>query len=351
MIRPIFRLIASALVLAGFCLSPAAAPNAMPARPVLRANVTVIGEIVRIGDLVANAGPVADVPIFRAPDLGTRGMVATERVLDAIRPHQLVGIDTRGLAEVVVTRASRTITPHEISARVVQALADQYGLGAARNTAISFDQTVRTLHIEADAKGPLEVAALSYEAQSGRFDVIFDLPSSAVLRRLAPHYSGTAVATVDAVMVARPVERGEVLRTSDLVIGRLPKRQGTAIGDMRAAVGWAARRALRPGDPLHETDLMKPLIVHRDDIVVIVYEAPGLRLTLRGKARQDGTLGAAVNVVNMESKRLLQGVVSGPGRVTVSAAPTQIAANTPTVDLPAPPSVSPAAEHGAFGSK
>ena len=46
--------------------------------------------------------PVADVPIFRAPDLGTRGAVATDRVVEAIRPHQLIGIDTRGLSEVVV---------------------------------------------------------------------------------------------------------------------------------------------------------------------------------------------------------------------------------------------------------
>ncbi len=98
---------------------PAAAQNAVPA---LRANVTVTGDIVRIGDLIENAGPVADVPIFRAPDLGTRGAVSTERIVEAIRPHQLIGIDTRGLSEVIVTRASRAITSQEISARIAQAL-------------------------------------------------------------------------------------------------------------------------------------------------------------------------------------------------------------------------------------
>ena len=75
----------------GFCFA-LAAPLADPAAaqtPALRANVTVTGDVVRIGDLIDNAGAVADVPIFRAPDLGTRGAVATDRIVEAIRPHQL----------------------------------------------------------------------------------------------------------------------------------------------------------------------------------------------------------------------------------------------------------------------
>ena len=74
----------------------AAAQNAVPA---LRANVTVTSGVVRIGDVVENAGAAADIPIFRSPDLGTRGTVPTQSILDAIRPHQLVDIDTRGLAD------------------------------------------------------------------------------------------------------------------------------------------------------------------------------------------------------------------------------------------------------------
>jgi hypothetical protein len=78
---------------------------AQSARPALRASVTVQGDLVRIGDLVENAGPVANVAIFRAPDLGTTGAVATDRIVDAIRPYQLIDIDTRGLSEVSVARA------------------------------------------------------------------------------------------------------------------------------------------------------------------------------------------------------------------------------------------------------
>ena len=49
-----------------------------PVHPKLKAEATVNGDLVRIGDLVANAGIIADVPIFRAPDLGATGMVSAE---------------------------------------------------------------------------------------------------------------------------------------------------------------------------------------------------------------------------------------------------------------------------------
>ena len=48
--------------------------------PSSRPRRSVAGDIVRIGDLVENAGIVAQVPIFRAPDLGFSGTVSAEAV-------------------------------------------------------------------------------------------------------------------------------------------------------------------------------------------------------------------------------------------------------------------------------
>ena len=122
-------MIRARLLALGF-LFALAAPLADPAAaqtPALRASVSVTGDVVRIGDLIDNAGAVAEVPIFRSPDLGTRGAVATDRIVEAIRPHQLSDIDTHGLTEVIVTRASRTIAAqraYEMNSKVITA-ADQ----------------------------------------------------------------------------------------------------------------------------------------------------------------------------------------------------------------------------------
>jgi flagellar basal body P-ring formation protein FlgA len=342
MIRFSIQRLALVLPLAALLAVPAAAQNAMPA---LRANVTVSSDIVRIGDLVENCGPVADVPIFRAPDLGTRGAVPTEQVVEAIRPHQLIGIDTRGITEVVVTRASRAITVQDIAARVAKALAGQYGFGEARNISVEFDRDVRTLNVEPNVSGELQVVSLGYNRRSGRFDVTFDLPASAALRWQPMRYSGTAVETVDAISIDHPVERGEVLKASDLTIVKRAKSEGPLITDIHVAAGQAARHQLHAGQPLRDEDLMKPALVSRNDNVTIIYEAPGLTLTLRGQAQDGGALGDTISVQNIQSKRMLQGVITGPGRVTVTASPSRFVETGPAPAADSPSSDQPQPEH------
>jgi flagella basal body P-ring formation protein FlgA len=321
--------VATFAVLLALCGGAIAQTPAPAPAPALKANVTVSDDVVRIGDLIENAGPVADVPIFRAPDLGTTGEVATDRIVDAIRPHQLIGIDTRGLSNVIVTRASRAIPAHEISDRVAQALAGQYGFDDARNVLINFDGAVRTLQVEPSATGALQVVALSYDPRTTRFDVTFDLPESVELRRQGAHYTGTATATVDAVSVDRTVERGEVLKQTDLTVLKRPKAEANnVVTDLDSVVGLAARHQLHPGQPLATADLMKPEVVQRNDSVTIVYQAPGMTLTLRGQAQDAGALGDTIAVVNMESKRVVQAVISGPDRVTVGPVIAQIVDNS-----------------------
>jgi len=319
---------ASATLALLIAASGAVLAQSAPPPPALRASVTVTSDVVRIGDLVENSGPVANIAIFRSPDLGTTGAVSTDRIVAAIAPHQLIGIDTRGLAEVVVTRASRAISAQEISHRVAQALSGQYGFSDPHNILITFDHELRTLQVEPNATGELQVESLSYDPRSSHFDITFTLPSSVEIRRQsAVHYIGTATATIDALAVDHPIERGQVVKSSDVTVLQRPKIEVAALTDMKAVVGMAARRALQPNQPLTAADLMKPEIVQRSATVTIVYQAPGITLTLRGQAQEAGALGDTINVLNSESKRVVQAVVTGPDRVSVSAITTRIVDN------------------------
>ncbi len=326
MIRCRIRTLILALAFSSSLAATAMAQDAAPA-PALRASVTVTSDVVRIGDLVDNAGAVADVPIFRSPDLGTRGAVATDRIVEAIRPHHLIDIDTRGLGEVVVIRASRTITAQDISARIAQALSGHLGLGEARNISVYFDHDIRSLQVEPDATGELQVLDLTYDPRTTRFDVTFDLASSPTLHRQPARFTGTAMETVPAVALDHPVARGELLREADLTIVRRPKGETGALTDINAVIGLAARRDLRPDQPLRSADLMKPEIVAHNDTVTIVYQAPGVTLTLRGQAQQAGALGDTIGVLNSESKRVVQGVIIAPGRVAVGMTTTRVVDN------------------------
>ncbi len=80
---------------------------------------------------------------------------------------------------------------------------------------------------------------------------------------------------------------------------------------------------------------MKPELVGRNETVTIVYEVPGIVLTMRGKALEPGAQGDLINVLNIQSKRTVQATVTGPGRVTVHAFDARVATNAAPAERPA----------------
>jgi len=327
-IEPIMRIAFAVLVLA-LAITPAAAQSR------LKPHVTVAGDIVRIGDLVENAGVAANTPVFRAPDLGQTGAVPVRTVLDAVRPYGLVAVEVRGLTEVAVTRASRTIASDDIEARIVRALVARHNLGKAENLKIMFDRDVRPIQLETNISPDLSLARLNYDASSRRFDIAFDLASGT---QGSWRYTGTAVETMEAAVPTRALARGDVIKASDFVVERRPRSEFASEPPAQPAeiAGYAARRAVRAGQPLRSADLMKAEIVQRNDTVTLHYAVPGIVLSMRGKALESGAEGDTVSVLNIQSKRAIQGVVTAPGHVTVMAppAPARVAARLPDTENP-----------------
>ena len=89
-----------------------------------------------------------------------------------------------------------------------------------------------------------------------------------------------------------------------------------------------------PSQPLRRTDLMKPQMVHRDDTITLVYEVPGILLTTRGKALESGAEGDVINVLNVESKRTIQGTVTGTNRVSILVSTAALRIPTTAASLP-----------------
>jgi flagella basal body P-ring formation protein FlgA len=302
------------------------------AAPVLRAAVTVSGDVVRIGDIIDNAGSAAQIAIYRAPDLGTTGMLPTAQVLAALRAHQVIGVDTRNLQQISVTRLARTLDSKDIELQVARALERKNGLGDAANLSLSFDRDVQDLKLDASNTGAMLAASTRFDSRSGRFDVTFEIANDNAGAPTRLRFTGTAIETVEAAVLARNVERNEVIKSSDVVVERRPKAEvgGDAAARDRA-VGMQARRQLRAGQALKVADLAKPDLVQRDQTVTLIYEATGLYLTVRGKALEAGTEGDVVSVLNLQSKRTVTGTVIGRGQVSISVATPHPA---PAADAP-----------------
>jgi len=327
-------LLATALLAATTVAAPAQTRDDVIAAPVLRANVSVAGDLVRIGDVIDNAGASAKIAIYRAPELGTTGRLPTAQVLSALRAHQVIGVDTRDLREISVTRLARTLLPKEIELAVAGALEHRSGLGDAANLSLTFDRDLGDIRLEAANSGAMQPASVRYEPRGNRFDVTFEIANDNISTATRLRFTGTVIETVEAAVLARGIERNELIKSSDVVVERRPKAEAGSDAVVRdRAVGMQARRQLRAGQAVRLADLAKPDLVQRDQSVTLIYDTPGLYLTVRGKAQDSGTEGDVVNVLNLQSKRTVQGVVTGRGQVSVAVATPRLpAAETSSIE-------------------
>lgn len=329
--RPL--LIAAALL--AFTMAPATAQSRDDgiAAPALRGNVTVADDIVRVGDIIDNAGSAGTVAIYRAPDLGTTGTLPVTQVLATLRAHQVIGVDTRDLKEITVTRLARTIDSKEIERQVARALENRHGLGRAGNIAVTFDRDPGDIRLEATHSGAMQPISVRYEPRSTRFDVTFEIGSDGGAAPSKLRFTGTAIETIEAAVLARSVERGDVLKASDVLVERRPKADiGNDAAVRDSTIGMQVRRQLRAGTALRVTDLAKPDLVTRDQNVTLIYRTAGLYLTIRGKAIDGGAEGDVVSVTNLQSKRVITGVVTGRAEVSISVATPRPAPSADATD-------------------
>jgi flagella basal body P-ring formation protein FlgA len=316
-------------------IAPGAIAQNAPTPPTLRASVSVSGELVRVGDFVDHAGDAAQIALFRAPDLGTTGAVPVGQVIEALRAHDVIGVATNDIREVLVTREARTLSQKEIETEVARALERHNGLGDAASLALNFDRDLRMIQLDAAHRGGLLPVAARYEPRTRRFDVTFEIAHEQGAPPSRLRFTGTAIEMVEAAVVTRSIGRGEILNGSDIAIERRPKAEvGLDSAPRERAVGMQTRKSYRAGQYLRMADLAKPDLVQRDQTVSLIYETPGIYLTMRGKALEAGSEGNTVSVMNLQSKRTVQGIVTGSGQVTMSAVTPRITASL----SPAPPS-------------
>ncbi|MBR0838404.1 flagellar basal body P-ring formation protein FlgA [Bradyrhizobium manausense] len=311
---------------------PAQAADDGIATPTLRANVTVSSDVVRVGDLIDNAGSAALIPVYRSPDLGTTGALPVAQVLSVLRAKQVIGVMTGDIKEVQVTRLARTIANKDLENAVASALERRFGLGDAANITVTFDRGVSDMRLDASNTGALQAVATRYDARGGRFDIAFEINNDSNPVPTKLRLTGTAIETVEVAVLTRDIDRSEMLKSSDVAQERRPKAEVTGEPALRErAVGMQLRRPMRAGTPIRVADIAKPEFVSRDQSVTVIYQVPGIYLTTRGKAIESGAEGDTVSVLNLQTKRTLTGVVTGRGQVTVQGA-SQSAPMAPAVE-------------------
>lgn len=134
--------------------------------------------------------------------------------------------------------------------------------------------------------------------------------------------AGRAGPTVEVLTWARSIAANEVIQPEDVVWAPVQSHlvPAGAPRDADAVVGMSARRALRAGTAVQPNDMVAPKVISRNEIVTVTYTAPGVTLTVTGRAQRDAARGQPVAITNLQSGRTIDAVAVGPGRAVTGPA-------------------------------
>jgi flagella basal body P-ring formation protein FlgA len=118
----------------------------------------------------------------------------------------------------------------------------------------------------------------------------------------------------------RNLATGEVVQANDIVWANAAAAPIDAPGRIDLIIGMAARHPLRQGDAVLVHDVAAPLVIKVGDVVQVTYAEEGVTLTLSAKALANAAVGESVNVINPESKKVIETVAIGVDQAAVGPA-------------------------------
>lgn len=142
--------------------------------------------------------------------------------------------------------------------------------------------------------------------------------------------SGPAITLGDVFEGAGPVAGRAIApspppgQVSTLSVPLLSAAASAAGLDWTPPAGVTEVRIVRPGGAratLPATDgarIAGDAAIRRGEAVVLVYRTPGMSLTVRARALEDGAVGQPIRLMNTTSQRTIDAIVTGPGQASAS---------------------------------
>lgn len=296
-------------LLALTCLATAPAFAGEPV--VLRESLTIEGAQVTLGDLFEDAGEAGDTVIARAPAPGQRTSLNVEYVRRLAAENDLDWANAGGMRRVTITRASRVITGDVLS----DILEGELFMNEGVRHEVRLANTALAVHAPVDSFGGLEVLSLNYDPRSSMLAAEIRPYDGAETVRI----TGRAYQTMEIPVLARLVSAGEEITASDIdwISVRADRVRPDAVLNPDDIIGMESRRALRAGEPLRNYDLQMPVVIARGETVTLIFDAPGIQLTVRARALEDVADSEVARFVNLQSNRTVEALADGPGRARV----------------------------------
>ena len=122
------------------------------------------------------------------------------------------------------------------------------------------------------------------------------------------------------VAAARPLQKGKQLDLQDLKLVKsdISKLRSGYYSHIDDVLGKQLTRSITIGAAITMPTVKDPRQIKRGQSINLIAEAGGLRVQMKGKALTDGSTGERIQVRNLSTKRVIEGVVTSPTSVSVT---------------------------------
>ena len=317
MLKPLNFVAAAALV--GFTLGILQSATAIAAKGMpLLANETVMldREALMLSDLFVGLQSAKDARVGDAPLPGENMVIRLKTLQKLASIHNLDWTPPHNRIRVFVQREGRAVPLQLVREAIIEKLQQDY---VADDLDVELTNRRLTLMIPADMSPEISVDALDYNSQNQRFAAAISVPvgNGKVIRATA---QGEVYPVIDVPVLGRHAAPGETIHASDIVWTEMRARRTNynTITSADQLIGMSARRPISAGRIIRRTDVKPIKLIHKGDLVTMIFQTSFMTLTLRGQALESGARKDTIRVKNLSSGKAVFGSVTQSGIVSVA---------------------------------
>jgi len=155
--------------------------------------------------------------------------------------------------------------------------------------------------------------------KAGRIPLILQIKVNGNFKK-SVRLNSRVLVSQEVVKTIRAVRKGEMISNDNIQLETIKTERPwkNAIQSIDHALGYAAGRNLPIGKILTPKFLKKPALANRGEKILILAEKGGMKITVPGILKEDGYEDGMVQVLNIESKKIIYGRLVDANTVKVN---------------------------------
>lgn len=283
----------------------------------LTGKTLVQGDVVTVGDLFTNTGKHATHVLAPAPAVGEKLTLNKNDLLRVTKAFHLDWTATDD-ASASLQRDAVAVTKDDIAAALgASDLKDKIASDAKFDIA-DFDKAIV---LDGQDVPELSVSDTSFDPATEKFSATLHISRKGVAVKDIT-LNGIATAMITVPVLVRSTTSGLVISKADVTEISVPKRdlRSDVIASKDALIGMTPKRSLQAGKPVASSEVTPPLMIKRNELVTVIYSNGPVHLSTKARALGNATTGETVTLMNANSKKPFDAIVTGPQQAEVNVA-------------------------------